>query len=176
MHVFTNKTRQPLDEKKQLYIGKAYLNPIVLQALVTIFMFTIFILEPNGNSDKRMVVRNGHVMIAGTLFLLVTIYNCYDTTVWYYYGVTKEGLNEYHFFRYVRTIPWEQMIQVGIQRDLIYVRGRLGAIVTLQGAPKWDETKRHGSRSYWRRNRPNVLFIWDSRKVIPVIEKYYGSM
>ena len=172
MRIFTKAKFQPPSAKNNCYIGRAYFNPIILQAVVTICLVTVFFIQPSDNA----AVKNGHCIIIGAVFLLVTIYNCYDTTVWYYYGVSEEGLNEYHFFRYVRTIPWEQIIQVGIQRDIVYVRGRLGLIVTLQGAPKWNVNKRRGSRCYWRRNRPNVLFIWDSKKALPVIEKHYGQL
>lgn len=174
MLAYTKKRdKEQCHPKDERYIGKAYYNPFILQLLPGIGIVAEYFLERNGYIDNNLVVEHGYLKIMMVLFIIVFIYNCYEKSVWYYYGVSKKGLNEYYFFKYVRTIPWSRIVQAGVQRD----RTRnLGLIVTLDSAPLWDTNRRKGSKAYWRQYRPHVLYIWYFRKARPVFEKYYGKL
>ena len=160
--------------KDDRYIGKAWYRPFLIQAIPAVGVAAIYFMERSGMKDDRMVLPHGHLIILCGLFLVVLCLNCWDTSVWYYYGVSDEGLNEYRFFKhYVRTIPWSQIIQAGVQKDRVRDHG---LIVTLTYGPKWDVGKKKGSKAYWRKYRPCVLYIWYYRKALPVFEQYYGKL
>lgn len=174
MFAYTKKRdKEHCHPKDEFYIGKAYHNPFILQLLPGIGIVVECFLERNGYINDNLFVEHGYLKMMIALFIIVFIYNCYEKSVWYYYGVSEKGLNEYYFFKYVRTIPWSRIAQVGVQQDSTR---NLGLIVTLDSAPLWDTNRRKGSKAYWRQYRPHVLYIWYFRKARPVFEKRYGKL
>lgn len=161
-------------QKNEQVIGKAFYRFFVIQIAVSMGVVVACWGDRHGWGGNDPVVPYGHFITMVILFVFVTWLNIRDKSVWYYYSITEVGLNEYRFFHcYIRTIPWEQIAQVGIQKDSVR---DLGLIVTLKNAPKWDATKKKGSKDYWFRNRPSVLYIWYYRKALPVFEKKYGKI
>ena len=92
-----------------------------------------------------------------------------------YYGITSKGLTEYRFGRKRRIIEWKQVIQVGRQLDNLARGATEGVIVTLQGAPKYTKHTKIRSFRYFLACRPNVLYIYDYHKTMPILQKFYGN-
>ena len=93
-----------------------------------------------------------------------------------YYGVSAEGLTEYRHGKKQRIIPWDTVIQVGVQLDRLGRGSAAGIIVTLAGAPYYTKSTAMRSFQYYMTYRPKVIYIYDQEQSRPVIEQYYGPL
>ena len=155
------------EPSKEEIIGKDYARVVALLVAACVCFGASFLQIEALQAHHRLELRLLAAFVIG--FLL------YDRSLYYCYGVNKEGLTEYCFGKIIRRIPWEDIRQIGIQQDH-FIRGdsSRGIIITTTMAPEVPCEQKSGSKAYYRQYRPYVLFVNEYRKSAEVLERYYG--
>ena len=148
------------------FVGKAFDTVIVVGICFAVSVGLYF-----SSEEEKYRLLSLFVAAAAAIGLIA------EKPIWYYYGISDKGLYEFFLFRYRRMIPWSEVKQIGIEARRFGSQGTVrGLIVTLSGAPEWPVWKMSGSRSYWRKHYPFVLYINNYNKSVSIIQKYYGKM
>ena len=153
----------PEKRKKEEIVGKlCYINYFLILIALGLIACAVWIPALKSNALRCYLI--------SALVLAFELY----ARPFSYYGLSETGLTEYRHGKKRRCISWSSVLQVGAQLDKLGIGGISGVIISLQGAPKYTKWVRMSSFRYYVKYRPNVLYVYNREKSLPIIEKYYG--
>ncbi len=142
-------------------------HPVLGAVMMTALAIVCAVLVPQSDADDGSVPRwMAHfmqTMVVG-IALGLTLKACHSVYL------TKQGVELYFFGKLYRSLPWSDIVQVGLSRQ--YKHGK-DLVLTPRGCPKYD-----GGVGYWyvSRNRWQLIVLHDTRQNLAAVQELYGNL